>query len=169
VKRLQIMIDEDLDADLERLAEKEGTSKAAFDPSLRPRAGSTTVGDPARAVVANGRRRRLRGGGHRRRRLPVILVATSYWVALRNRRDPHHEQATELLVRNGDKALPTSDRVRCEAWTFLPRRAGHRSAVDFLDLLDRSPRPPSSPRECRCAGTPRAEAGRYPPARSRAR
>jgi predicted transcriptional regulator len=30
VKRLQIMIDEDLDADLERLAEKEGTSKAAL-------------------------------------------------------------------------------------------------------------------------------------------
>jgi hypothetical protein len=30
MKRLQIMIDEDLDADLERLAEQEGTSKAAL-------------------------------------------------------------------------------------------------------------------------------------------
>lgn len=30
MKRLQIMIDEDLDADLERLAAEEGTSKAAL-------------------------------------------------------------------------------------------------------------------------------------------
>jgi Ribbon-helix-helix protein, copG family len=30
VKRLQIMIDEDLDAELERLASEEGTSKAAL-------------------------------------------------------------------------------------------------------------------------------------------
>jgi uncharacterized protein len=70
----------------------------------------------------------------------VIFVDTSFWVALRNRRDGHHEQATELLVRHAHEALLTSNHIRGESWTFLRRRAGHRSAVEFLDLLDRSPR-----------------------------
>jgi predicted nucleic acid-binding protein len=30
--------------------------------------------------------------------------------------------------------------VRGETWTFLRRRAGHASAVQFLDALERSPR-----------------------------
>jgi predicted nucleic acid-binding protein len=34
----------------------------------------------------------------------------------------------------------TSPLVRGETWTYLRRRAGHTSAVDFLEALDRSPR-----------------------------
>ena len=34
----------------------------------------------------------------------------------------------------------TSNHVRGETWTYLRRRAGHASAVAFLDALDRSPR-----------------------------
>lgn len=34
----------------------------------------------------------------------------------------------------------TTSEVRSETWTFLRRRAGHRTAVGFLDMLSASPR-----------------------------
>ncbi len=40
----------------------------------------------------------------------------------------------------GSEPLVTSNHVRGETWTLLRRRRGHRSAVAFLDLLERSPR-----------------------------
>ncbi len=70
----------------------------------------------------------------------MIFVDTSFWVALRNRRDSSHELARSLLVKHAAEPLLTSNHVRGETWTFLRRRAGHRSAVDFLDSIDRSPR-----------------------------
>ena len=51
-----------------------------------------------------------------------------------------HDQAVALLQVHASDTLVTSNHVRGETWTFLRRRAGHRSAVDFLDALDRSPR-----------------------------
>jgi predicted nucleic acid-binding protein len=70
----------------------------------------------------------------------VIFVDTSFWVALRMTRDPNHEQAVALLRFHADGRLVTSNQVRGETWTFLRRRAGHRSAVHFLDLLRKSTR-----------------------------
>lgn len=70
----------------------------------------------------------------------MIFVDTSFWVALRLRRDAHHGQAAALLERVGDQGLITSNAVRGETWTYLRRRAGHASAVDFLDGLAASPR-----------------------------
>lgn len=70
----------------------------------------------------------------------MIFVDTSFWVALRNRRDPRHDEARALLERKGDAGLVTSNQVRGETWTYLRRRAGHASAVGFLDALDRTPR-----------------------------
>lgn len=70
----------------------------------------------------------------------MIFVDTSFWAALRNRRDPHHDEAVTLLEHHGDQPLITTNHVRGETWTFLRRRAGHRSAVDFLDAIGRSPR-----------------------------
>jgi uncharacterized protein len=70
----------------------------------------------------------------------VIFVDTSFWVALRNRRDQHHDQARALLDAHHPGPLVTTNHVRGETWTFLRRRAGHRAAVAFLDALDRSPR-----------------------------
>ena len=70
----------------------------------------------------------------------MIFVDTSFWVAVRNRRDINHEQATQLLRDNAGAALFTSSQVRGETWTFLRRRAGHGAAVDFLDAIERSPR-----------------------------
>lgn len=70
----------------------------------------------------------------------MIFVDTSFWVALRNRRDASHEAAGALLRRWGDGSLVTTNQVRGETWTYLRRRAGHRSAVDFLEVLANSPR-----------------------------
>lgn len=70
----------------------------------------------------------------------MIFVDTSFWVALRNRRDQHHDQARALLDAHHPGPLVTTNHVRGETWTFLRRRAGHQAAVAFLDALDRSPR-----------------------------
>ncbi len=68
----------------------------------------------------------------------MIYVDTSYWVALRMRRDAHHDEAVALLRETDREQLITSNHVRGETWTFLRRRAGHGSAVGFLDGLARS-------------------------------
>jgi predicted nucleic acid-binding protein len=70
----------------------------------------------------------------------MIFVDTSFWVAYRNRRDAHHDEAVELLAAHADAGLLTTNHVRGETWTFLRRRAGHRSAVGFLDALTASRR-----------------------------
>lgn len=70
----------------------------------------------------------------------MIFVDTSFWVALRNRRDGHHDQAERLWRSWADAQLITSNEVRGETWTFLRRRAGHAAAVSFFDSLAASPR-----------------------------
>jgi uncharacterized protein len=70
----------------------------------------------------------------------VIFVDSSFWIALRLPRDDHHGEAAKLLDRYGDGGLVTSNHVRGETWTFLRRRAGHRSAVHFLELLEQTVR-----------------------------
>lgn len=70
----------------------------------------------------------------------MIFVDTSFWVALRNRRDGNHVPAERLLQQRAGTALVTTNHVRGETWTYLRRRAGHRAAVDFLEVVERSPR-----------------------------
>lgn len=70
----------------------------------------------------------------------MTFVDTSFWVALRNNRDEHHSECIELVHRHADAGLVTTNHVRGETWTFLRKRAGHRSAVGFLEQLERSPR-----------------------------
>lgn len=70
----------------------------------------------------------------------MIFVDTSFWVALRNRRDAYHQDAVRLLQRYGDGVLVTTNHVRGETWTFLRRRLGHAAAVNFLESIERSPR-----------------------------
>jgi uncharacterized protein len=70
----------------------------------------------------------------------VIFADTSFWVALRNRRDPRHTEASALLRSHADRGIVTSNHVRGETWTYLRRRAGHGAAVGFLDSLERTPR-----------------------------
>lgn len=68
----------------------------------------------------------------------MIFVDTSFWVALRNRRDHHHDEAVALLSKGDLPPLLSSNHVISETWTFLLRRAGHGSAVAFLDSIERS-------------------------------
>ena len=70
----------------------------------------------------------------------MIFVDTSFWVAIRNARDARHEEAAAVLSSVGHAHLVTSNHVRGETWTFLRTRVGHRSAVECLDALERSPR-----------------------------
>jgi predicted nucleic acid-binding protein len=70
----------------------------------------------------------------------VIFVDSSFWIATRFTRDPHHDEAADLLERHARETFVTSNHVCGETWTFLNRRAGHRSACHFLDHLGRSPR-----------------------------
>lgn len=70
----------------------------------------------------------------------MIFVDSSFWIAVRLRRDEHHDDAAELLERHGGESLLTSNHVRGETWTFLCRKAGHESAVHFLDRLARTSR-----------------------------
>jgi uncharacterized protein len=70
----------------------------------------------------------------------LIFVDTSFWVALRNRRDSWHESAVLLLDQHHTGPLVTTNQIRGETWTFLRRRAGHAAAVDFLDVVKSSPR-----------------------------
>jgi predicted nucleic acid-binding protein len=70
----------------------------------------------------------------------LIFVDTSFWVALTNRRDDRHENATALLAAHHTDRLATTNDVRGETWTFLRRRTGHATAVRLLDALDASPR-----------------------------
>lgn len=70
----------------------------------------------------------------------MIFVDTSFWIAVRGRRDAHHAEAQALLKRYGNGPLVTSNHVVGETWTFLRRRLGHTAAVNFLETIDRSPR-----------------------------
>lgn len=70
----------------------------------------------------------------------MIFVDTSFWVALANRRDPRHREASALLEARAGDRLVTTGEVRGETWTFLRRRAGHDTAVRFLDTVSASPR-----------------------------
>ncbi|MCI0634734.1 MAG: PIN domain-containing protein [Actinobacteria bacterium] len=60
------------------------------------------------------------------------FVDTSFWIALRFRRDGRHPDA-KALWEDGTGAIVTSGLVLGETWTFLRRRAGHREAVRFHD------------------------------------
>ena len=62
------------------------------------------------------------------------FVDTSYWVALRLRRDANHGTAVQLWTPG--QSLLTTNQVVGETWTFLRRRDGHPSAVSFLDAVE---------------------------------
>ena len=70
----------------------------------------------------------------------MIFVDTSYWIALENRRDGHHVEATALLGETSTAQLLTSNHVVGEAWTWIRRKGTHADAVRFIDRVDRSPR-----------------------------
>jgi len=66
----------------------------------------------------------------------VIFADTSFWVALRFRRDARYPEA-RAIWESGPGPLLTTPLVIGETWTFLTRRAGHHRAVEFLDAVAR--------------------------------
>ncbi|HEV7668738.1 MAG TPA: type II toxin-antitoxin system VapC family toxin [Thermoanaerobaculia bacterium] len=68
----------------------------------------------------------------------MIFVDTSFWVALRNRRDSHNPLALQLFDSHAARGLVTSNHILGETWTCLRRKAGHASAVGFLDAVEHS-------------------------------
>ena len=63
---------------------------------------------------------------------------TSFWFALAERRDRHHDEA-RALVQAGVGRVCVSNHVVGETWTLLRRRAGHFAAVGFIDRLAQLP------------------------------
>lgn len=63
---------------------------------------------------------------------------TSFWYALQDRRDRHHEQARKIVAQ-GMGRIVLSNHVVGETWTLIRRRADHATAVGFLDRLDALP------------------------------
>ena len=53
-------------------------------------------------------------------------------------RDGHHAEAVDVLQAHAEERLVTSNHVRGETWSFLRRKDGHRTAVAFLDMLERT-------------------------------
>jgi len=70
----------------------------------------------------------------------VRFVDTSFWVALGLRRDDRSEHARTLWSATPRTGLLTTNHVVGETWTFLRRRAGHQSALRFIDLIEQSRR-----------------------------
>ncbi|MGL6280707.1 MAG: type II toxin-antitoxin system VapC family toxin [Gaiella sp.] len=68
------------------------------------------------------------------------FVDTSFWSALRRRRDRRHAAARALFEDAENRALVTTDLVCGEMWTLVSRRASHRDPVEMLDVLEASPR-----------------------------
>jgi uncharacterized protein len=69
----------------------------------------------------------------------VRFVDTSFWVALRFRRDDHHDDAVAVWAERS-RAIVTTNLVVGETWTFLRRRIGHAEAVAFIDNVGASTR-----------------------------
>jgi len=70
----------------------------------------------------------------------MTFVDSSFWIGLAVASDERHGESRALLASQRDAALVTSNLVRGEVWTLLRRWGGHTRAVEFLDLVDRSPR-----------------------------
>jgi predicted nucleic acid-binding protein len=68
----------------------------------------------------------------------VRFADTSFWFALAERRDRHHDDA-RALVQAGVGRVCVSNHVVGETWTLLRRRAGHVAAVGFIDRLAQLP------------------------------
>ena len=60
----------------------------------------------------------------------MIFVDSSAWFAAVNRRDRHHERATELLA--SQTSLVTSDLVIVETWLLTNSRIDFRTAEHFF-------------------------------------
>ena len=71
-----------------------------------------------------------------------IFVDSSAWIALANMNDLHHTKAASAYpdVLKNYKGLVTSNMVVAETYVVLRRELGYKSAMEFLDRINASPR-----------------------------
>jgi predicted nucleic acid-binding protein len=65
----------------------------------------------------------------------VIFVDSSFWIAQRLERDPHHAMVAQLEPAYDRSRLVTSSAIVVETWTYLRRRADHRVAMRWHDRV----------------------------------
>ena len=70
----------------------------------------------------------------------MIFADTSFWIAYRNSRDGLHHHATTAMRKHAGDGIVTTNHIVGETWTFLRRRTGFKSAVNFVDSVQRSRR-----------------------------
>ena len=71
-----------------------------------------------------------------------VFVDTSAWAALADEDDRQHKDAASIfpsLLRTS-KGLITSNLVIAESYILILKNLGHKSAVDFLNNINGSPR-----------------------------
>ena len=76
------------------------------------------------------------------RAIEDIFVDSSAWIALTDRNDSRHKEAASAypsILRNY-RTLVTSNLVVAESYVVLLKEIGHATAIDFLKLLNASPR-----------------------------
>ena len=118
VKRLQIMIDEDLDQILERMARDEHTSKAALIRRFvreRVQRLNTLSGRGSRSeeMVGSVDIEPVPGENDQRRRLrTMIYVDTSFWIATRRTRSSTTMKPKPSLAQLELEPLVTSNHVQ---------------------------------------------------------
>ncbi len=64
------------------------------------------------------------------------FVDTSFWIALRFRRDSHHEEARSIWEA-GTGPIVTTPLIIGETWTFLRRKASHAHSTQFIDAIEK--------------------------------
>jgi len=71
-----------------------------------------------------------------------IFVDTGAWFALADEDDAHHKEAASIfpLLLKTSKGLITSNLVIAESYVLVLKGLGHKSAIDFLDRINGSPR-----------------------------
>ena len=67
----------------------------------------------------------------------MIFLDTSAFLAMENRKDEYHKRALVLrdALLESRESLVTSDYVLDESYTIIRLRAGHRTAVEFGEML----------------------------------
>jgi hypothetical protein len=71
-----------------------------------------------------------------------VFVDTGIWLGVIDPRDQHHGTASEVYRRHIELGthFVTTNLVVAEAYTLMRRRLGHKTAVQFLDLISASSR-----------------------------
>ena len=74
--------------------------------------------------------------------LEDIFVDSSAWIALADKDDFHHQEASSayLTILKNYKTLITNNLIVAESYIVLLKELGHKAAMQFLERIKASPR-----------------------------